>query len=431
MFAAHLTKLIMDIRNKAIAIATGIAVGGFLTSCETQDLDKVGDQGMAAQKREQSVTSNEIKANNYRKAAKILADLLKEDKSFLKKVKEGMKVSRPGQENVSFKELTDESSKISEIAIGAANFKKKFKDLEKERKAKDKDFTPKSGTEEDLLAALIEDGAQVYFPYSEVFTGEIANVTVAFDPVDNADTSTGYYYSSGDQMKEVTVDDDYAYANPTFIVMEDDTTPTNDDNDPNDPGVYEPETPVRTAAIGDTVTEIYVGGVRLKENLDGIFDGNNEVRFVRSDTYVYLDATGRPVSGANGYVIKAADVSRVNARDKNWVIKNILFDSDWIRTKTSQHFALYEHDPNKTRTLKTNTGVSIPVTGGPTYTASVENTLSYSTDHQLAGSQVFYRGSFMNTNTIPTLGGTLKDGYRLYVDGPFEYTLPHRVLIFP
>ena len=56
-------------------IAAALAASGVFTACETQDLEKVGDQGVAAQKSEQLATLQKTKANKYRKAAKILADL--------------------------------------------------------------------------------------------------------------------------------------------------------------------------------------------------------------------------------------------------------------------------------------------------------------------------------------------------------------------
>ncbi|NVO31588.1 hypothetical protein [Hymenobacter lapidiphilus] len=250
--------------------------------------------------------------------------MIKTDKDLAASLRSNISLSRPGQQNVSFKELVAEDNAIK--SRGTESFTNKFVAAVANQNAHRTTSSVVTTTGNELLNTLVEDGAQIYFPYEELYPSYSEEITVAYDPIDNADVSTGFQYNANGELVEVTVNDLYAQQHPTLIVME-------------DAAAYVlPDTQLqvmRPTAIGDTVNEVYVGAVRLTKNMDGLFDGNNEVVFVRSDTFIRLNATGQVESGSKGYITKNADVRRYDASNKRWVDKNIFFDSDWDRTEQS------------------------------------------------------------------------------------------------
>ncbi|MEI6946975.1 hypothetical protein V9K67_07205 [Paraflavisolibacter sp. H34] len=65
----------------------------------------------------------------------------------------------------------------------------------------------------------------IYFPYSENFpSNNSRNYTICYDPLYTNDSNTGlvFHAGSGELLKEVTVDDDYAYEHPTYLLTYDD-----------------------------------------------------------------------------------------------------------------------------------------------------------------------------------------------------------------
>lgn len=82
-------------------------------------------------------------------------------------------------------------------------------------------------TPEDYIKALKSSDMQIYWPYSENWDGKTMPV-LTFDPRNGSDINTGYLpYIAPDgsrQIKEVTVDEEYAASYPVWVVN------TNDDS---------------------------------------------------------------------------------------------------------------------------------------------------------------------------------------------------------
>ncbi len=77
----------------------------------------------------------------------------------------------------------------------------------------------------ELEAYLVSNHLKIYFPYSENWTdSESINPTISYHPLINEDINEGFINSTGHQksmnsIETVMVDDQYAYDNPSFLVV--------------------------------------------------------------------------------------------------------------------------------------------------------------------------------------------------------------------
>lgn len=196
-----------------------------------------------------------------------------------------------------------------------------------------------SGSLED---ALMQEGVDIYFPYS-VYFEDVVNPTVTYAPLDNTLESTGYYYAdqNGDGIEEVVevpVDETYAQQHPTFIIQP----------------LDEQEVALTTESISipahrpngvkDTLNQIKIGYVQLIKNLDPFFgdgagnSGGSELRFVRPKGYLSIDANGQVDLNKEPAAVVSVDLSRATINDKNRTYQYMTFDSDWNRTEKNTIF---------------------------------------------------------------------------------------------
>jgi hypothetical protein len=78
---------------------------------------------------------------------------------------------------------------------------------------------------------------EIYFPYSENWNPQAAvDYAVSYHPLTNVEWNYGMFYdASGNPLYEVTVDDDYAFGTPTYIITYDDGLKASDFSNGNIP----------------------------------------------------------------------------------------------------------------------------------------------------------------------------------------------------
>ena len=104
-----------------------------------------------------------------------------------------------------------------------------------------------------------------------------------------------------------------------------------------------------TANLTDTVFEIKLGQIFCKDYCSNFFEGDLEIKVLRSLTTSTIDPITWKASGSYSNAIsinlerKYVTYARKND-DRGWVTINAVFDSNWSRDKTQQVFAVYEQD---------------------------------------------------------------------------------------
>ncbi|MBT2556955.1 hypothetical protein J7E24_04105 [Hymenobacter sp. ISL-91] len=375
----------------------------------------------------------------------------------LKALSQELEVDKYQHEQISFEELFAASSIASRGQDNPlSGFKSKFDQLlATNAYPHSEDFTTKTGSAArgtsgggNLESALVEDGADIYFPYSQDFE-EIDNPTVTFAPLHNTQASTGYYYADTDgdgieEIVEVTVDENYVQLHSTFIVQPLDESEMTTSTE--QPIILQPN---GTNSIKDTANELRIGYVQLTKQLDGLFgdgsgnSGGSELRFTRPKGYLSIDAGGQVDVNKEPAAIVGVDLSRATIRDKNHTYQYIIFDSDWTRLEKTQYFVVYEYDnaSERTKTAKTtfevNTGVTIPgKDGGPSGTVNTKTTkesteeIKYKTKEEIIWQQDFARSLFFYANTLDQYNGWRGEFPFWKAQDYLKFTLPRRELIY-
>lgn len=306
--------------------------------------------------------------------------------------------------------------------------------------------TAMRGNGSTLEEALIQEGVDIYFPYSQDFQ-EVENPTLTYAPLDNTVQSTGYYYAdqNGDgieEIVEVTVDENYVQQHPTFIVQPLDETEGGSTTE------QVVNTTAGTQGTKDTINQILIGYVQLTNQLDGLFpdgagnSGGSELRFVRPKGFLSIDASGQVDLTKESPAIVGVDLSRATIRDKNHTYQYITFDSDWNRTEKTQYIVVYEHDnaTERTKTTKStfevNAGVTLPgKNNGPSGTVGTKTTreltdeIKYKTKEEILWQQDFTRPTFFYLNSIDQYAGWRENFPFWKARDYLKFTIPRRELI--
>lgn len=441
---------------RTIMAATIIIGSGILASCEKQNADQPQPQKEVVQKRQLSA-DEQIKANNYKQAALVLLKVLHEDKQMLKALSREVEIDKYQHEQISFEELFNASKILSK---GQENFLSKFKAefdqaLTTNQYPHSEEFASQAGIAargtsggSGLEAALIMDGTDIYFPYSQDFQ-EVENPTLTYAPLNNTLQSTGYYYADTDgdgieEIVEVTVDENYVQKHPTFIVQ-----PLDESESSTSTELAVVHQPNGTTGVKDTANQIHIGYVQLTRQLDGLFgdgagnSGGSELRFVRPKGFLTIDASGQVDLTKEPSAVVGVDLSRATIRDKNHTYQYITFDSDWTRLEKTQYFVVYEHDnaTERTKTAKStfevNQGVTLPgKNGGPSGTVSTKTTresteeIKYKTKEEIMWQQDFARSTFFHLNSIDQFAGWRGEFPFWKAQDYLKFTIPRRELIY-
>lgn len=287
---------------------------------------------------------------------------------------------------------------------------------------------------------LMSDEVTIYSPYSEERMppiGYYEPITTLVAATADADQGIGYqpYYINGifQEYREVLVDDDYAYNNPTQIIGVNGVEPYDATLTVN--SAFPPQSAIDIPHLTREVKQVYVGDILIQERqYDKLisFTGNgggSEIRFTRADGF--LKVVDGQVQTADLYYTPAKDISRRNIRNSIWVDASYEWDGDWELNNLQQNLAIYEEDNRNTSTftgsLVTNVNASIPPVTVMT-SRTLGFTINYKSDDELIRQINFNRDIFFILNRT-NLEGEMHNGWPVRDrNGPVSYTLNDRTL---
>lgn len=281
-------------------------------------------------------------------------------------------------ENLSIHEKRMIASKYQSKAIPLSSFKERFNSiLYSEKKntpainnLKEKNSITNKGISS-ILNILAKENLEIVVPYLEDFDMETnKEISVTYDPEVRDDWNIGNRYEFNDNGeivsgKQVVINDDYAYENNTLFVR----------NIPDyvlEDKVYVAPIPnVKTSLLATTDPYIAPGSpFWLNQNVDHTKISEKDVLLVTipkikmighlgnmftSNLISIVRGTGDiatnsdPNSGflANSHdVISYFEISKHNAKKKNWVELNATFDGDWDVHEASQQIVFMNHKRN-------------------------------------------------------------------------------------
>lgn len=446
----------MKVHYKSLASALVVLAGTF-SACQQQDSEE--PQPQTAQKRQLSA-AEQVKADRYKQTALVLLQVLHDDKPLLETLSLEVKIDKYQHEQISFEKLFMTSKWAQNTGKKSLQgFKASFeKALETNKYPHAEQFAREpnlaargTAATVELETALMAEGTDVYFPYSELFV-DVSNPTITYAPLNSTEESTGFYYADTDgdgveEVVEVTVDENYVQAHPTFIVQPLDESETTTSTE----SIV--AAPQGTLGTKDTLNQIFIGYVRLDKQLDGLFgdgagnSGGSELRFIRPKGFLSVDASGQVDLNKEAPAIVSVDMSRLSIRRGYHTHQYITFDSDWNRTEKTQYFVVYEHDNATERTktakstFKVDAGATLPTTGstpgGPTRTVSVGTTrelteeLKYKTKEEILWQQDFGRSIFFTLNTLDQFNGRDRDNFPYWkAASDLKFSTPRREVIY-
>ncbi|WP_374505302.1 hypothetical protein [Flavobacterium sp.] len=280
-------------------------------------------------------------------------------------------------ENLSIHEKRMITSKYQNKSIPTSFFKEKFNSiLNTEKKntpainnLKEKNSITSKGVSS-LLNILAKENLEIVVPYLEDFDMDSnKEISVTYDPEVRDDWNFGNKFEFNDNGeivsgKQVVINDDYAYQNNTLFVRSIPDYVLEDK-------VY--VSPVPKVATSITSTDPYItpgSQFWLTQNVDhtkisekdvllvtipkikmnghlGNMFTSNLISIVRGSGDIAINSD--PNSGflANSHdVISYFEISKHNARKKNWVELNATFDGDWDVHEASQQIVFMNHKRN-------------------------------------------------------------------------------------
>ncbi|GAB5524468.1 MAG: hypothetical protein Roseis2KO_23400 [Roseivirga sp.] len=282
----------------------------------------------------------------------------------------------------------------------------------------------------DLETYLKQNNLAVYAPYyAENHANSNSTITVTFDPLDDTKTSnigyklvrkanTGSSANHGgldasfsiddyDMTEVPNVDDDYAYENPTWVVIPDDGNTNLGNIYSDDPGIggAPSEANARDIDCNDLtsnhVVALRMPEVRLTGNFSSaIWDRNLLHLWVATGEITFVDNV--PQLGPNVNKLWGEfKISRADARDQKWVSTGLShFERDWTEEETDLFFVI-------TR----KRGVELTITGDVKFTkdgveANVDVTINSENKQTLIVKDNLNRCDYLATHTRPTSLGT-------------------------
>lgn len=252
-------------------------------------------------------------------------------------------------------------------------------------------------------------GVSIYFPYSEnygtTFTpqyfdnintdpfGSMATVIPADREANSAPGDEPYRYKTYDangeivweiRYRPVTVNDDYAEANPTHIVGIGVTLIAS--HEPLPPSI--------------NTNRVFVGWGRInnRRQYDNLISfnsangGGSEIKICRISGY--LQFADQQVTSFAG---DQAEVSYKRKEIKNgtWKRTYIVWDPDWVPGNTEQVMAIYEEDSQGTQTFNASLSTSIRRRNDSTiFTGSIGYSITVKTQDEIALESKFSRAAY-------------------------------------
>jgi hypothetical protein len=372
-------------------------------------------------------------------SAKIIAEVIK-DKNILAELNQqiGEKLSiTKSEESLTFKELFSDPSDLKVASTNTndpkvftidksltSKFKSKYleiaenKSYEHPEKYKQLEVSSSMKTNAAMMIddMVNMDGAELYFPYSDVFNfNTYDNYTITSNPIDNETENTGIIWNSDiNEWENVIVNDDYAYKHPTLIV------------NINDDIIMDGGSPPLTPSLGGK--QILIGEVMSKKQYGELFTGGPQLVFCifKPGTLTApFSVNNNSKEFKDGMSTVIVSLTRKNVRKEEWVGKNQIAYSNWIPEHTGIHIGLYEDDSNnwfpqskitfEPKVTFDKTSISV---GKIEFTGKGNDFIGqYSQDRQ----------SFFALNRTNQYLGTrtdIKGTWRIYVMGSVYYTMP-------
>lgn len=284
----------------------------------------------------------------------------------------------------------------------------------------------------------------IYFPYSENFptiitSGQLASdnkIAILLKPTivfsdREADVAPGRdpYYCPGSPgnlcYRQVSVDDNYATANPTHIVTI---------------GAVIKETTVQNIPKTELVHRVYHGYSRLTKQMDRLvsFTGNgggSEIKVCRVNGY--LRTSEDQITDFSGDVVTLY-YTRGEIRNRLWKRVYSVWDPNWNYQDIEQIYAVYEDDTRGTRSIDGTLRTSLTVPGK---LGKVEGDIGFkitaSTQDEIITQRKLDRKSYFRDGLNNQGWGYIDDpsdflpvnkNWPVYDGGSiWHYTLPYRI----
>jgi hypothetical protein len=275
------------------------------------------------------------------------------------------------------------------------------------------------------------DGLQVYYPYSEEFLSNLAppNFTYTFAPLTNDAQNYGWVYDPvTDRDVIVLVNDDYAFNNPTLIVMQED---------------FFDDAPIMTNPVipSGNVNEVHIGSIKCDNQYGELFTGGPVICFLvflPGDTEKSYTSADQVSAGRS--TVPPINFSRKNVRRHEWIEKNDTFIPNWRPEYITTHWACYEDDSHNWGGSESSITFDSKVTYKPI--GGVENSVDVKYEikgsgNDKVGELTWDRDNYFATNNlVPTstymnippyevrLDPSTGINYRIYQIGAVHFTLP-------
>lgn len=276
-------------------------------------------------------------------------------KLFVKAVKNKIAVGKMNEEAITFKEILDEQPTY--VSDFAKKFKEKFGEVYYAHNYfRANKFpvplqpipTTKSGSSNvssqlynDLFSD--NDGAQIYFPYSENFNEQdILSPAITYYPLQEIENVEAYQNDENDDDNVLTfiANELYAKNNPTFVLNINEIGNIKSpfvDNMLSDPSNSLQNRRIENNVLSDTlddkyVLSVYIPKVKLLKNFRTWLGGSNFFVMVQcyakpNNLLVNPQPTLNPIGVNERYVCKDFKIRRKYVGD--WVDFNLIYNDDW------------------------------------------------------------------------------------------------------
>lgn len=275
-------------------------------------------------------------------------------------------------EDVTFSELFYEDAEYK-IALKSKNenligaFKDSFREyINLKLKTNGNEVDP------ELEAYLVSNHLKIYFPYSENWENTTnLNPTISYHPIVNEDINEGFinsfsYLKSMNSVETVLEDDQYAFDNPSFLVVPCEEPPTlkiilNSASSCSGGGSGGGgTTPDETEPGEFDINQVFLKSVRLTEHYNGLFAGGSEVFWQLTDAVQLTSFEDEPEVR---YTQARKDFTRTDIRQRRWKGLETNLDDNWADYELAKEIYIWEGDEGDKK-VDLDLGVTVKVSEG-------------------------------------------------------------------
>ncbi len=375
--------------------------------------------------------TDEQSQDRLKQATFMLAEMVK-NPSILQEVMEGVNSLTYEDENILMADLLEpQTSTIFSNKASSMQFPSRFNTVFSQKMYPNaSQFLSVSSTQ--LKYFLAYDKVSIYVPYSENWRNNQLP-TLVWNTVEELDATIGYrpnLNSSGQitGYTQVTVNDDYAERNLVWILKRNSKGGKDLDGGIIKGGTVKPPIgstkgiPCSQVQDPNRLYQIFVGEVRVVEQLDPFFGTNNsggaEIVFARGSAYLPA-VNASPLTGFA--TIALPKIKRKDIRKKNWITFYYSYYRNWKPEETQHILGCYEQDKTEPKYLEGTASIKID-----TINLEFKMKFDFSSNNQVQYNQDEPRCAYFETFDIPSPGprGGLRNGWRIYVGQYTDFTLP-------